>query len=396
MTQNVQTNPVPGLKPDYAGGGIVNLMASISGALGGRSAYPGATLLPAPDWATATNVMLLVIDGLGDAWLRHRSPDGLLSRHRRGALTSTFPSTTATAIPSFLTGDGPLQHGLTGWYTWFAELACVMTVLPGTPRYGGVPYRRAGLDPRRLFWSRPLTERIRTRSLIVTPKRIAGSDFNQAHSGPAQVLGYADLPDLFRQTARALRRDRGRKYLYCYWPELDSIGHHQGMNSPTAAIHLREIEQALTDFLAAAAGTDTLILVTADHGQVDTGPADLIDLADHPDLAECLLLPLCGEPRAAFCYLRAGRESAFLEYCRGPLGALVDVCPSAELVAAGYFGRGRPHPRFAERIGDYCLLPRDHRILRQLLPYEEPRALIGQHGGLSATELLVPLCVLQV
>ena len=156
------------------------------------------------------------------------------------------------------------------------------------------------------------------------------------------------------------------------------------------------LEQAITDFLVAAAGTDTLVLVTADHGQVDTGPADLIDLADHPGLTDCLALPLCGEPRAAFCYLRAGREDRFLDYCAGPLGTLVEVRPSRDLVDAGWFGTGRPHPRFSDRIGDYCLLPRGHRIVRQSLPFEEPKTLIGQHGGLSRTELLVPLCAMRV
>ena len=53
-----------------------------------------------------------------------------------------------------------------------------------------------------------------------------------------------------------------------------------------------------------AAGTDTLILVTADPGQVDTSPADRLNVADHTTLAQALVLPLCGEPCAAFCYLR--------------------------------------------------------------------------------------------
>jgi hypothetical protein len=396
MTQTATPSSISTLRPDYGGGSIVNLMASIIRARGGRSDYPELTLMPAHAMMRSTNIMLLVIDGLGADWLAEHSPQGVLSRNRLGAITTVFPATTATAITSFLTGDGPLQHGLTGWYTWFPELACVMMVLPGIPRYGGVPYRKAGIDPIRLFGHRSVFDRIRTRSLVISPNRIARSDFNLAHSGPAQVLPYADLPDLFRQTARALRRDRAPKYLYGYWSELDSIGHHQGMGSEAAVHHLRQIEQALTDFLVCAAGTDTLVLVTADHGLIDTGPDDQIDLADHPDLADCLALPLCGEPRAAFCYLRTGRESRFLDYCHGPLGELVEVLPSQDLVEAGWFGLGQPHPRFADRIGDYCIMPRGQRIIRQSLPFEDLKTLIGHHGGLSRTELLVPLCAIRV
>lgn len=384
-----------GVRPDYQGGGLLNLVASVIEARGGAAEHPTLALLSGVGLTAVTNLVLLVIDGLGDRWLTRTSPEGVLARHRLGAITSVFPSTTATAVTTFLTGDAPVRHGLTGWHTWMAELGCVMTVLPGTPRYGGVSYRAAGLDPVRLFGNRALFDRLATPSWVVTPRYIAPSDFNQAHAGRAEILGYEGLGDLVRKTVRLLRRERAPKYLYVYWPELDAIGHHQGMESATAIRHLGVLEGALEELLERISGTDTLVLVSADHGQVDCGPDDLIDLADHPALVDCLGLPLCGEGRAAFAYLRSGRESAFLDYCRGPLDGLVEVRPSRLLWESGYFGQGPVHPRFAERIGDYCLLPTGNRVIRQWLPFEGRHELIGQHGGLTASEMLVPLCLLR-
>ncbi len=390
-------------RPDYQGGGIVNLMSSLIQARGGRSAYPALDRLPVAELAQTTNLILLVIDGLGADWLARHSPDGILNRARRGDITSVFPSTTAAAIPTYLTGDAPLQHGLTGWHTYFRELGCVMTVLPGTPRYGGVPYRRAGIDPVALFGHTSVFDRIATRGVIVSPHFIARSDFNQAHRGRAEILAFDGLQDLFRQTLRALRSSTHRwgrrhrtepQYLYLYWPQLDSIGHQQGMESAAAVAHLAQIEAAITDFLTAAAGSETRLIVTADHGQIDTTPTDSIDLSDHPELADCLLLPLCGEPRAAFCYVRADRASRFENYCAQVLGDQVDLLPSRQLMESGLFGTGTPHPRFLDRIGDYCLLPRDHRVIRDHLPSEEPHVQIGVHGGLHPAEMRVPLCVL--
>jgi len=395
MTSVLAGQSQAGVAPDYDGGGILNLVATLIQARGGPLEHPPLRLLSPDALAAATNLVLVVIDGLGDRWLARRSPGGLLSRHRLGVITSVFPSTTASAIPTYLTGDAPYRHGLTGWHTWIGELGCVMTVLPGTPRFGGVPYRAAGVDTARLFGARSLFGRIATRSWVVTSKRIARSDFNLAHTGAARVVGYEGLSGLVRHTARLLRRHPEPKYVYVYWPELDSIGHHQGMESRAAADHLGVLEAALEELLDRVAGTDTLVVVCADHGQVDAGPGDLIDLADHPRLAACLSLPLCGEGRAAFAYLRAGQESAFLDYCAGPLGALVEVRPSPLLREAGFFGPGPAHPRFGERIGDYCLLPKGHRVIRQWLPFEERHHLIGQHGGLTESEMLVPLCLLR-
>ncbi|MFB1487028.1 MULTISPECIES: alkaline phosphatase family protein [unclassified Thiocapsa] len=386
-------------RPDYDGGGILNLMSSIIQARGGRSDAPRLRDLPTDELAQATNLILLVIDGLGADWLDRQSPDGILSRTRRATLTSVFPSTTAAAIPTFLTGEAPLAHGLTGWHTYLGELGCVMTVLPGTPRFGGVPYRKAGIDPVKLFGTTPITNRIATRSILVSPENIARSDFNRAHLGRGELVTFKGLRDMFVRTAGVLhgwgRRRREPKYLYLYWPRLDAIGHEQGMESPASLAHLREIEREIASFMHEIADTDSLLLVCADHGQVDTQPSDTIDLAAHPELENHLLLPLCGEPRAAFCYLRSGRAAAFGDYCSDVLADRVDLVPSEQLVEDGFFGAGRMHPRFMERVGDVCLLPKGNGVVRQWLPFEQPHRQIGVHGGISDAELRVPLCLLR-
>jgi predicted AlkP superfamily pyrophosphatase or phosphodiesterase len=386
-------------RPDYDGGGILNLMSSIIQARGGRSDAPSLRDLPTDELAQATNLILMVIDGLGADWLDKRSPDGILSRARRATLTSVFPSTTAAAIPTFLTGEAPSAHGLTGWHTYLGELGCVMTVLPGTPRFGGVPYRKAGIDPVKLFGTTPISDRIATRSILVSPAHIARSDFNRAHLGRGELMTFKGLRDMFTRTAGVLRgwgrRRREPKYCYLYWPRLDAIGHEQGMESPAAQEHLFAIEQEIAAFMHEIDDTDSLLLVSADHGQLDTQPADVIDLADHPELENHLLLPLCGEPRAAFCYLRSGHADAFRDYCSDVLADRVELVASEKLVEEGFFGRGRRHPRFMERVGDVCLLPKGNGVIRQWLPCEQPYRQIGVHGGLSETELRVPLCLLR-
>ena len=377
--------------PDYQGGSIVNLMASILAARGGRSAYPPLRLLPPEEIGAVTNLVLLVIDGLGADYLARHSPAGPLARHALGTITSVFPSTTAAAIPCFLTGDAPQQHGITGWYTWLRELGCILTVLPGCPRYGGASYRQAGIDPARLFGLVPVFQRIDTPSVVVAPSSIARSDFNLALTGGARVLPFESLGGMFRATATILREDRRPKYLYLYWPRLDTLGHQLGIEAPATVKHLQQVEQALTDFLVQVAGTDTLVLVTADHGQVDTAAAGRLDLAEHPSLARALVMPPCGEPRAAFCYVRPGRLDAFRDYCRSHLAEHLDVVPSEDLLAEGLFGLGEANPRLAERIGDLTLLMRGSNVVFERLPSEAPHVQIGAHGGLSRAEMLVPL-----
>jgi hypothetical protein len=59
-----------------------------------------------------------------------------------------------------------------------------------------------------------------------------------------------------------------------------------------------------------------------------------------------------------------------------------------EAVVKGLFGPGKPHPRLADRMGDLIVAARDEAYLWWA---EKENPLIGQHGGLSAEEMIVPL-----
>jgi predicted AlkP superfamily pyrophosphatase or phosphodiesterase len=306
-------------------------------------------------------------------------------------MTSVFPATTATAITTFLTGLAPQQHGLTGWHTWFRELGSVLSVLRTHPRYGGSTLSESGIDVARLFGHVPVFDRMATPSYVVVPKHIAHSDFNRTHRGRAHARIYQGLEQMFALTAKAVREAREPSYLYAYWPELDRIAHEYGIASDEANTHLGEIDNAFEHFLSEMAGTETLVIATADHGLIDSGEAFEIDLDDHPTLSDTLALPLCGERRAAYCYVRPDRRDAFEDYVRQELAGYVTLWPSHDLIDQGYFGLGAPHPRLRDRVGDYTLVAKDNYVVKDWLFAERHYAQIGVHGGLSEQELYVPL-----
>jgi hypothetical protein len=165
------------------------------------------------------------------------------------------------------------------------------------------------------------------------------------------------------------------------------------MNSPEVANHFAALDQAFGRFSAMAQGTDATVVVCADHGIIDTSPAHTIILEAHPHLAQTLALPLCGEPRVAYCYVRPKRQSDFEAYVTQELCERCTMMPSEQLVVDGFFGVGTPHPRLTERIGDYALIMHDKYVLKDHLPGETVFAHRGVHGGLSDIERLVPLVV---
>lgn len=377
--------------PDYRGGGIVNLMSTIATALGGSSPYPPLAALPPQALADARHLVLLVVDGLGHDFLLGR--DGALRQHLLGSLTSVFPSTTASAIPTFLTGLAPQQHGLTGWHMYFREVGAIVAPLPFRVRTGRHALREAGVTPSMLFGLTPLFDRLPLPCHVVSPRHIVHSDFNVALSGRAKRHGYETLEEMFALLAGLLRISEPRSYIHAYWPQLDSLAHEHGIHSEQVADAFAALEAGFSRLLDAARGSGSLVIVTADHGFVDTSADQTIDLDDHPGLRETLLLPLCGESRAAYAYVRAGREAQFENHVRGRLADRVHLYRSEEVLRQGWLGPGEAHPALRDRIGDFVLIPRGRAILRDWLQGEERHTHIGVHGGLSAAEMIVPLVV---
>jgi hypothetical protein len=379
--------------PDFEGGSIADLMQNVVRACGGKSAGTGLRDVDASAWRGARSVVLLVLDGVGMKQLELLPEDSFLRRHCMATLTSVFPSTTAAAITTFMTARAPAVHGLTGWHLRCTEPGLdgrVLAILPVTPRGDGdLPWSQEEVLARvcrapSVFASLPGSSR------VISPADIAHSPFNTRHSAGAEVVGYAGLEGMLAALTEALRAPSLPAYVYAYWPDFDHCAHVRGCASDSARELLRVADAALADWAGSMAGCNVQLLVTADHGFIDAPAERLIELEQLPSLADCLAGPLSGERRAVFCHLKPGRARDF----ERALQALDSACMpwrSSDLVAAGRFGPGEPHPRLLERIGDYTLEMKADWTLRDTVPGERAHRLVGVHGGTSEAEMTVPL-----
>jgi hypothetical protein len=373
-------------RPDYSGQGFVNLVASLVEAGGGRPRHAPLGALQPPELRAATNLVFVVVDGLGDNYLGANGAGSMLARHRRGAISAVFPSTTASAITTSFTGATPLEHGLTGWFTYFSEMACVCAPLPFQRRG-----ERSALaaDPGRLFVERSLFDTLAVRSIVVSWDKIIGSAYNLHHCGRAERLAYGDLDGFVAQTARAVKSGPERKFVYAYWPEFDALAHQHGVGSAEVGAHFQALDAAFGELLARLKGTDTMLVLTADHGFLDCPKDESIELP--PELSAMLRFPLCGERRVAFCHVQD--RKAFIAEAQSRFEHRADVRPSRELLDEGWFGPGRPHPHFAERIGDVALVMNGRATVKDWVPGEPRHLHIGNHGGTSDDEMFIPLVV---
>jgi hypothetical protein len=376
----------PAYFPDYAGGGFANLIATLAAARGGAPRHPTLDALPPAEIEDATNIVFVIVDGLGDQYLLAHGDGGHLARHRRGAIKAVFPSTTASAITTSFTGATPLEHGLTGWFTYFSEAACVAAPLPfqrrGEKTSIGVPAGEIFVEP-------SIFDSLTTRAIVVSYRPIIDSQYNLHHCGRAERRAYDNLEGFLAQTVNAVKSGPERKLVYAYWPDFDALAHRHGVWSAEVRAHFSALDAAFGELLARLAGTDTTVVLSADHGFIDCPAAESVDLP--PALAALLRFPLCGERRVAFCYVQD--QKAFISKAKSLLANRAHVRPSRELLDEGWFGTGRAHPHFAERIGDVALVMKGRGTVKDWVTGEPRHLHIGNHGGMSEDEMTIPLVV---
>jgi hypothetical protein len=404
----MNANPQGYWLPSYDGGGLLNLVSSFAAACGTDAlAYPALAGVDATAWGQARNLLLILIDGVGADFLQRTRPNGFLHRHQLGTLTSVCPTTTACAIPTLMTGLPPAAHGLTGWNVYLEEIDAITAVLPLTARgfrIGGfVP-----IDPQELFAYRKIYSCLPRPSHVVSPVKIAGSPFSRLHATGATLHPYYPVAhpwldkwpfcrrrrDFFGTLARICHEPGAPRFVYGYWPDFDHAAHGAGVDSQVAIMTFLDFESRLEAFMDELRGTDTLVVVTADHGFIDSPSDRQVHLDDHEAFAKMLSRPLCGERRFAYCYLNPGTRADFEDYVKTIFPGRMEAWSREKLLDESWLGPGPVNARLASRIGDYVLAMKEDWTIVDHDPDEKPIPMLGVHGGLSRQEMMVPLCVM--
>jgi hypothetical protein len=370
------TDPRPEpLLPDWDGASLHRVVPVLLGEL----ARPGAEALP--PWvpevvAGATQIVVLVVDGLGAEQLRARAALApLMSAAAGRSVTSVAPSTTACALTSLVTGRVPAEHGVVGYRV--AVGGDVMNVLQWSLRG-----RDARVEvPARAFQPCPSFPGAPERVPVVTRYDYGPTGFTAAH------LGHVDLhrwhtPAGLVTAVRTLVAG-GAPFVYAYYEGIDRVAHAEGLGAYYED-ELRAADRLVGDVLEALP-TDAVLVVTADHGQIDVGGA--IEVLGPEIMAGVTLIS--GEGRFRWLHTRAGAQTDVAAAATALHGDVAWVRTRQQVLEDGWLG-GPPSDEVASRLGDVALVPFAPTAFLDPADTGELR-LRARHGSLTPDEMLVPL-----
>jgi hypothetical protein len=418
----LESHSLPGLNagsysfyPHYEGLSLVNRPASICHWLGARTfgAPPLADEILSALPGQYRHVILLVVDGLGLDQLETLTQTGsarpasagratfwqrLLDQALLAPITSISPSTTAAAITSLWTGKPAGDHGILGYEMYLKEYGLIANMITHSPvsftgDVGGL--RRSGFQPETFLTVPTLGPHLLMNGVKTTAMQHAAI----AHSGlstmlfpSVDVVPFRSSSDLWVTLPNLLESQASETtYTYVYWGELDELSHKFGPNDRRVEVEFTLFSYLLDGFINQMrknAKGDTLLLITADHGHLHTPQVANQEMRFHPQFSTNLHLNPSGESRLAYLYLRPNREEQLREYIQNTWPGRFEMVPSETVIRSGLFGSNASHNRLTERVGDQVLFAQDDAYLWWA---DKANPLNGRHGGLTRTEMVVPL-----
>jgi hypothetical protein len=365
--------------------------------------HPEQSLALVPGWVLGQlevahrGVIALGVDGLGWA-----AATATWRSAELACLTSTFPTISATAWLTALTGVSPAAHLVAGNSYLVPELGMVVDAITATPQgWPGQPPPAAaphGMAASQLVVSHPtLFEHAAgqgaaavavTRELDGLPGPwtqavLRGADrwdggktsagVLQAQAAEPRAMAAAVISDV----EQILAERPGRTLVWAY-ANLDDYVHLHGYDT-AAQQALQALEAAATRWAAAG----WTVVAHADHGQVrhvrDQRLEAVWAILDTPALCA---FPGAGAGRTRWLYPHPAHAAEVAERLRQGLGPHAVVLTRSELVALGLVSDAS---RLLARVGQVVALAASERF-----PLSDPD-LGYEHGGVQPDELLVPL-----
>ncbi len=391
--------------PNYANQSILNIPATICDFLGipQFGAAPLTAEITSVINKPCQNVILILMDALAlhrfRAWLddipiwKELLQNGVLA-----PITSVTPSTTSSALTTYWTGCSPASHGILGYEMWTKEFGMISNMILHAPMtyQGDVgSLEKAGFVPEEFLPCPTLGAHLKLHGVqpyVFQHYGIVGSGLSKMFFNDVAVRPFMTPAEKWVSVRQLIEEKPAEpKYIWTYWGAVDGLSHYEGPDDERVFAEFLsysfDFERFFYEKLSPIARKNTLVILTADHGQTHTPLRAEFLLQNHPELTRHFIMnPTC-ENRLAFLYLRPGREDAVRAYFEKTWPAEFSVMDTETVLQAGLFGPGPYHPAIRDRMGDLLVIARGDAYLWWA---NKKDFLLGRHGGLNHHDMLVP------
>ncbi len=381
------------IMPDY-NHSILNLITSILKEYNVETKYKGLEVIDLFLKDKYKNIVLIVLDGMGEAILKKTSPNGLFINNQKDIITSVYPTTTAAAMTTYYSGKPPIETGWIAACLFFKEYGRNIKPLQEQDAYTHEKINQDSIKISNIIGYKTIYEQMEESS-----KNVKTYEIRPSNCAPKfkRTIEADNIKEMCKQVYK-LCNDDEKKFILSYSSNPDTIIHDTGCYSKETKDFILNAEKEIDALLKKLQGTNTLLIISADHGHQDIkGDIDVLNIKE---LQDCLLMPAMFEPRNTTFFVKPDKKDKFEELFKEIFKDKYILYKKEELLKKGLLGDGKKHSKIDDFLGNYVAIAiSDSQILlgthisRALGITDEKRA---THGGLTANEMEVPLIIFNV
>ena len=327
-------------------------------------------------------IVLVLFDGMGQNITRkHLKDDSFIRTHYVHTINSVYPPTTAAATTAVLTGKFPIETGWLAWATYFPEVDRNVILFNGKDYNNGemidakIAYRK--------YPNRQIFDLIRDNN--EDAKTFCLQRFPIQQEGPKSLRKA-------RKMIKENLKNQNKVFGYFYWDTPDVEMHANGIDAKIITRKVRQIDKFMKKLTKE--NEDTLFILIADHGHVNT---EYIDMVNYPDLYELIDKPSCLEKRSPSFFIKEGKEKKFKELFNKYFGNEFDLLTKEEVIKLKLFGEGTPRDGVIDSFGDFVALSRGKYSLyssSEFPTHKKHKGVFpGHHGGGTEAERLIDVSI---
>lgn len=320
-----------------------------------------------------SKIFLFLVDGMGANLINKKLPeDSFLRKNMLFTTTSLFPTATTAVTTSVRNGKQPCENAWMGWVQYIKEVDDYIIPFLGhgfysEKEYGNIMDKTFPIN----YMEDELTRKgIKARRLFPSFEKDGCENINEMCSR----LAYYSNSDEY-------------EFIYAYWDKYDSYMHEYGPNSSISNNYLNHINFEI-EHLANSLSQDTMLIVIADHGQIEVKEEYNICGSKFD---KYLRLKPSLEPRCTALYIKEGMNEEFEKEFKKEFEDRFILLSHQQVLDMKLFGDKKSHPRFEEFIGDFIAVGKANTVLSYKEKYEP--SLKGQHAGICDDEIYVPVIV---
>ncbi len=365
------------------------------------------------DTSNIRKVVILLIDGFGypmflkslkyASFFRKIAEKGIAC-----PITCGFPSTTAASITTMNTAKTPQEHGVIEWTLYLNEIGQVVNTLPFTSIED--VHLKGKYSPKILYngitvYDNAIKANVKAYTLL--DAQLEKSAYNQLFKSKKISEVHIKNSDFAIKLRKILESEKGKSYVYSYLASVDTTTHVHGPHTEESEAEILAVSQTLEEGLLRKinkkTASETLLIITADHGHTSIDPRKTIYLDKYKQLEEyyqCApdgkIIPPTGGPRDVFLHIKPEKLEEAYSFLSKKLSKTAKVIKTKDVISKGLFGNGKPNKKFKSRAGDILILPYKGNSVwyHHLNGHKFDK--LGVHGGLTKDEMLIPFAAARI